>query len=107
MIDYAIKTGEVYRISREENKFGIFYYIKINKNEVEGKKRIIFNEGIDVVDGTNIRILEANEDYYYPRRTPYNAVWILNVTNFEEVIEISKKEALNLYNKEEQDYDKF
>lgn len=87
---YKIMVGDVVTIIRSDFKGYTFYKIKFFKRSadgmgVEGYKNVKFPKGVDIDNGTKIRIIDMFEDFY--NKDKFTTIWTLFIQEFEIVNE--------------------
>lgn len=106
---YKIEVGDVVTVIRNDFKDYTFYKVKFAKRQadgilVEGYKNIRFAKGVELENGTEIRVLDMFEDFY--NKDKYTTIWILFISDFEIV---DASQAFDNYasalNEAEEDYD--
>lgn len=119
-ISYKIKANQDYIVIRNDYAGKTYYKIEVEKKNYDdtiqkGFKNIKFvpdinGEDIDIPNGTQIRIKQAFEDFYYRRGDKFNPIFYLVVTDFEitkNSDEVTKEAYDNFYRQDDNNFDIF
>lgn len=111
-IGYKIMTGQELYVFRNEYAGTTYYKVKLSKKNYDGTKstcykNIRFKKGVDIPNGTKIKVLGGFEDFYVPPQDKFHPVFSVFITDFvvtEESNEVVKQ-ALDDYNSSAYEYD--
>ena len=117
-INYKIKANKDYIVTRNDYAGKIYYKIEIEKKNYDDTiqkcfKNVKFitndNEEVDIPNGTQIRIKQAFEDFYFRKADKFNPIFYLVITDYEITKNSDEitKEAYENYYKTEENFDIF
>ena len=98
---YKIEAGDTIKVRKQVRGDYVFYKVVLTKKNPDDtiaffEKNIAFNSGVNLEDGTKIRVLDFFEDVFVRKNDKFNANWTIHITDFE-IVDNSELDAISEY----------
>lgn len=91
-VGYKIEAGREYKVFRTDFNNYTFYKIGVTGKNYDGTKKqayksVSFRKGVDLKNGSTIKIIKGFEDFRENPKDQYNAIWSVFILDYEMVEE--------------------